>query len=73
MIRVTLTATPRRLAMLAAKAAVVTGWAAAAGALAVLGSVLAGRLIHQRRLVWSAGALGMEWTLALTLTRRDGA
>jgi ABC-2 type transport system permease protein len=45
MIRVTLAATPRRLAMLTAKAVVVTGWAAAAGAVAVLGSVLAGRLI----------------------------
>jgi ABC-2 type transport system permease protein len=45
MIRVTLAATPRRLTMLAAKAVVVTGWAVAAGAVAVLGSVLAGRLI----------------------------
>jgi ABC-2 type transport system permease protein len=45
MIRVTLAATPRRVAMLTAKAVVVTGWAAAAGAVAVLGSVLAGRLI----------------------------
>ena len=45
MIRVTLAATPRRLTMLTAKAVVVTGGAAAAGAVAVLGSVLAGRLI----------------------------
>jgi ABC-2 type transport system permease protein len=45
MIRVTLAATPRRLTMLAAKAVVVTGWAVAAGVAAVLGSVLAGRLI----------------------------
>jgi ABC-2 type transport system permease protein len=45
MIRVTLAATPRRLVMLTAKAAVVTGWAVTAGAAAVLGSVLAGRLI----------------------------
>jgi ABC-2 type transport system permease protein len=45
MIRVTLAATPRRLVMLAAKAVVVTGWAVAAGLAAVLGSVLAGRLI----------------------------
>jgi ABC-2 type transport system permease protein len=45
MIRVTLAATPRRLTMLAAKAVVVTGWAVAAGAVAVLGSVLAGQLI----------------------------
>jgi ABC-2 type transport system permease protein len=45
MIRVTLAATPRRLVMLAAKAVMVTGWAVAAGGVAVLGSVLAGRLI----------------------------
>jgi ABC-2 type transport system permease protein len=45
MIRVTLAATPRRLVMLAAKAVVVTGWALAAAVVAVLGSVLAGRLI----------------------------
>jgi ABC-2 type transport system permease protein len=45
MIRVTLAAMPRRLVMLAAKAVVVTGWAVAAGGVAVLGSVLAGRLI----------------------------
>ena len=45
MIRMTLAATPRRLTMLAAKAVVVTGWAVAAGVVAVLGSVLAGRLI----------------------------
>lgn len=45
MIRVTLAATPRRLVMLAAKAAVVTGWAVSAGVVAVLGSVLVGRLI----------------------------
>jgi len=49
MIRVTLAATPRRLVMLAAKAAVVTGWAVAAGLIAVLGSVLAGRLILPSR------------------------
>src|SRR5204863_8861072 len=35
----------RRLTVLAATAVVVTGWAVAAGAVAVLGSVLAGRLI----------------------------
>ena len=45
MIRVTLAATPRRLTMLTAKAAVVTGWSVTAGTAAVLGSVLAGRLI----------------------------
>ncbi len=54
MIRLTLTAVPRRLTMLAAKAAVVTGWALAAGALAVLGSVLAGRLILPGRGVSAA-------------------
>ena len=45
MIRVTLTAMPRRWSVLAAKAALVGGLVLAAGALAVLGSVLAGRLI----------------------------
>jgi len=45
MIRVTLAATPRRSVMLAAKAAVVTGAVLAAGAIAVLGSLLAGRLM----------------------------
>jgi ABC-2 type transport system permease protein len=54
MIRLTLTALPRRLTVLAAKAAVVTGWALAAGALAVLGSVLAGRLILPGRGVTAA-------------------
>jgi ABC-2 type transport system permease protein len=49
MIRLTLTAMPRRLTFLAAKAAVVTGWAFAAGVAAVLGSVLAGRLILPAR------------------------
>jgi ABC-2 type transport system permease protein len=45
MIRLTLTATPRRLTVLAAKAAVLTGLVLAAGAIAVLGSLLAGGLI----------------------------
>jgi ABC-2 type transport system permease protein len=45
MIRLTLAAMPRRLTMLAAKAAVITGCVLAASAVAVLGSVLAGRLI----------------------------
>ena len=45
MIRVTLTAIPRRATMLAAKAAIVGALVLAAGAVAVLGSVLAGRLI----------------------------
>jgi len=45
MIRLTLTAMPRRLTVLSAKAAVVTGCALAAGTTAVLGSLLAGRLM----------------------------
>jgi ABC-2 type transport system permease protein len=45
MIRATLAAVPRRSVMLTAKAAVVTIAALAAGILAVLGSLLAGRLI----------------------------
>jgi ABC-2 type transport system permease protein len=45
MIRVTLTAMPRRLSVLAAKAALVGGLVLAAGAVAALASVLAGRLI----------------------------
>jgi ABC-2 type transport system permease protein len=45
MIRITLTATPRRTAVLAAKATVLTGLVLAAGAIAAAGSVLAGRLI----------------------------
>ncbi len=45
MIRVTLTAMPRRHTVLAAKAALAGGLVLAAGAVAVLASVLAGRLI----------------------------
>jgi hypothetical protein len=45
MIQVTLTAMPRRITMLAAKAAILTGLVVVAGTVAVLGSVLAGRLI----------------------------
>jgi ABC-2 type transport system permease protein len=45
MLRVTLTAMPRRSTVLAAKAAILTGAVAAAGVVAVLGSLLAGRLI----------------------------
>ncbi len=45
MIRTTLTAMPRRAAVLAAKAATVTGLVLVAGTVAVLGCVLAGRLI----------------------------
>ncbi len=45
MIRITLTAMPRRLAVLAAKATLIASLVLAAGAVAVLASVLAGRLI----------------------------
>jgi ABC-2 type transport system permease protein len=45
MIRTTLTAMPRRTTVLAAKATVLTGTVLAAGTIAVLGSLLAGRLI----------------------------
>ena len=45
MIRVTLTAMPRRLTVLAAKAALITGLVLAVSAVAVLACVLAGRLI----------------------------
>ena len=45
MIRTTLAAVPRRTVVLAAKAVVVAGLTLAAGAVAVLGSVLAGELI----------------------------
>jgi ABC-2 type transport system permease protein len=45
MIRTTLAAMPRRLSVLAAKAVVVTGLILAAGTVAVLGSLVAGRLI----------------------------
>ena len=45
MIRVTLTAVPRRATALAAKAIILTGVVLAAGSVSVLGSVLAGRFI----------------------------
>jgi ABC-2 type transport system permease protein len=45
MIRITLTAMPRRSEMLAAKAVVLTALVLAAGTVAVLGSVLAGRFL----------------------------
>jgi ABC-2 type transport system permease protein len=45
MIRLTLTAMPSRLTVLAAKAAIAVGLTLAGGAVAVLGSLLAGRLI----------------------------
>jgi ABC-2 type transport system permease protein len=49
MIRVTLTAVPRRAVVLAAKGAVVGALVLAAGALAMLGSILAGALILPAR------------------------
>ncbi|HEY0934842.1 MAG TPA: ABC transporter permease [Trebonia sp.] len=49
MVRVTLAAMPRRLTVLAAKAAVAAGCALAAGLTAVAGSALAGRLILPAR------------------------
>jgi ABC-2 type transport system permease protein len=45
MIRVTFTAMPRRITVLAAKAAIISGLTLAAGTIAVLASLLAGRLI----------------------------
>jgi ABC-2 type transport system permease protein len=45
MVRITLTATPRRTTVLAAKAAVLSGVVTAAATVAVLASLLAGRLI----------------------------
>ena len=45
MIRTTLTAMPHRVTVLGAKAAILTGLVLAAGTIAVLGSVLTGRLI----------------------------
>ncbi|MHA6762604.1 ABC transporter permease [Streptacidiphilus sp. PAMC 29251] len=45
MIRISLSATPSRTTVLAAKAALLTGVVLAAGTVAVLGSVLAGRLL----------------------------
>jgi ABC-2 type transport system permease protein len=54
MIRLTFTAVPRRVTVLAAKAALVTGWTLAVGVLAVLGSMLAGRLILPARGVTAA-------------------
>ena len=45
MIRTTLAAMPRRTTVLAAKAAILTGLVLAAGTIAVLGSLLAGRLL----------------------------
>ena len=61
MIRVTLAAVPRRAAVLAAKAAVVTGPALAAGAVAVLACVLAGRLVLPGRGLTQARGYELVW------------
>ena len=62
MIRTTLTAVPRRITALAAKAIMVTGVVLAAGAVAVLGSVLAGYFILPGN-----GFTGAHGSLPLTL------
>jgi ABC-2 type transport system permease protein len=62
MIRVTLAAVPRRLAMLAAKATVVAGVTAAAGILSVAGSLLAGW-----RILPGNGFVGAHAVLPLSL------
>jgi ABC-2 type transport system permease protein len=66
LIRVTLTATPRRLAVLAAKALIVAGCALTAAVVAVGGSVLAGRLILPTRGLTAANGY-------LTLSLGNGA
>jgi ABC-2 type transport system permease protein len=58
MIRVTLAAVPRRTTVLTAKAAIVTGLVLVAGTMAVLGSVLTGRLILPRGVL--TGAHGLQ-------------
>ena len=73
MIRITLTAIPRRASMLAAKAATLTGLVAVAAALAVLGSVLAGRLILPAHGFTAAhGYPVLSLTHALTLRAAGG-
>jgi len=62
MIRVTLTAVPRRVTALAAKAIVLAGVVLAAGAVAVAGSVLAGRYILPGN-----GFTGANGSLSLSL------
>jgi ABC-2 type transport system permease protein len=62
MIRITLTAMPRRVTALAAKAIVVTGVVLATGAISVLGSVLAGRY-----LLPGNGFTGAHGSVALSL------
>jgi ABC-2 type transport system permease protein len=60
MIRVTLTALPRRATALAAKAIILTGVVLAAGAVSVLGSVLAGRFILPGNGFTNNGALALS-------------
>ena len=73
MIRVTLTAIPRRPTFLAAKAAVLTALIVAAGAVAVLGSVLAGRLIIPNNGFTAAhGYAPLSLTHGLTLRAAAG-
>jgi ABC-2 type transport system permease protein len=62
MIRISLTAVPRRLTALAAKAIVLTGVVLTAGAVSVLGSVLAGRY-----LLPGNGFTGANGSVALSL------
>jgi ABC-2 type transport system permease protein len=62
MIRITLTAVPRRVTALAAKGIVLTGVVLAAGAVSVLGSVLAGRY-----LLPGNGFTGAHGSVALSL------
>ncbi len=63
MIRITLTAVPRRVTALAAKAIVLTGVVLAAGAVSVLGSVLAGRYFLPGN-----GFTGANGSVALSLS-----
>jgi ABC-2 type transport system permease protein len=63
MIRTTLTAMPRRAVVLAAKAAVTTGPVLAAGAVAVAGSLLAGRPISP----WAGLGVLAAWAAAALL------
>ena len=62
MIRITLTAVPRRVIALAAKAIVLTGVVLAAGAVSVVGSLLAGRF-----LLPGNGFTGAQGSVALSL------
>jgi ABC-2 type transport system permease protein len=65
MIRITVTAIPRRLTMLVAKAAVLTGMVLAAGFIAVLGSLVASRLILPGNGFAFTAGHGFGWWLGL--------